>query len=252
MEEDVVVMSAGPMPLDAEQCRSLYCGQDVAGQRAFSSHLYCAEDWQAVALQTKPVGWGDPLSDMAVVRFPLPEHVGGAIGSEIFGAPESVEAQTDNLSERLADEVSASVSEALGLADGLRIRRRVKPIASLPAKEIVAGRTTDGLHLDARQAGSIFRVGINLGSASRYVICALSSLGELASILGTTAPPTSVTHAAAYDYARLASLGLRVIRFEVQPGYGWMMKTENILHDGRRAHPQLPSRFVLTEAEAAP
>lgn len=95
----------------------------------------------------------------------------------------------------------------------------------------------------------MFRVGVNLGAASRYVICGLTSLRLLRSVLGQDIPKTSVTHAASYDYARLPDCGLTVLRFVVPPGFGWLMQTETVLHDGRRAHPDLPSRFVLMEAE---
>jgi len=251
MHEDVLVTSHDGTGIALEQCRSLVTGEtrSEGSQRDFSTRLYCSDEWEPVAPLQRPLEAPDPLNGTTVVRFNLDGDLVQLVSDKIFGGDASVEAVTTELSEELTERIAAAVSDRVGAQNKLKIRRRLKPIASLPSAGLVAGGTTDGLHLDARQRRAVMRVGLNLGSASRYVICGLTSLRLLQEVLGTDVPASSVTHAAEYEYSRLIDQRLRVVRFEVPAGFGWMMETTNVLHDGRRAHPALPSRFVLMEAE---
>jgi hypothetical protein len=251
MDEDVIVTSSDGANIALEQCRSLVCDQPRSGKskREFSTHLYCSDDWEPI--EQARIGGApiDPLNGVTVIRFDLGDDIARAISDEIFGGETSVQPIAREVSDNLAQRIGVAVSDRIDADITLNMRRRIKPIASLPAKSLVTGGTTDGLHLDAIQPRTVFRVGINLGSATRFVMCGLTSLRLLRDALGTDLPDASVTHAAQYDYSRLVDHDIRVVRFEVPAGYGWMMQTERVLHDGRRAHPHLPSRFVLMEAE---
>lgn len=250
MYQDVNVVSPDGTPVSLEQCMALYSSDTPEGgsQREYSTLVYCSDDWEPITTQ-KPFEAITTLDGTTVTRFELDSSLVRSVSDQIFGSSHSVKPITSELGEELAVRVSAAVSSAINVPGRLKIRSRLKPIASNPATSHMTGGTTDGLHLDAAQAKEIFRVGFNLGQASRYVICGLTSLAHLGQVLGEHVPDTSVTHAAKYDYSRLIGAGLHVARFEVPVGYGWLMLTTKIPHDGRRANPQLPSRFVLMEAE---
>jgi hypothetical protein len=248
MDQDVFVSLPDGSDPKLEQCLSLVCDENRSTARAFSTRVYCGDDWRPV----KPSQFqrsDDLLSGARVTQFRVGLNLAQAITREIFGDDVSVSPVSTQLSPGLTEAVCELVSSQLGVGNRLNLRRRLKPIGSNPAMGLTTGGTTDGLHFDAEQPGSVFRVGINLGLAPRFVIFGLTSLGLLRHTLGGGVPNTSVTHAAAYDYARLVDTDLSVVRFVVPTGYGWLMKTERVLHDGRRANTDLPSRFVLLEAE---
>lgn len=251
MHRDVLVRSSDGAPVQLELCKALRTGarREEGSQREYSTRLYCTDNWEPTAAQQPPTTI-DTLSNTTITRFSLDQETTRAVSDQIFGGDQSVTPITPYLGCVLAAKLGQIVSEALGVPGELLIRSRLKPIASAPSIGHMTGGTTDGLHLDAAQPGKkIFRVGLNLGEATRYVICGLTSLEYLREVLGEHIPDTSVTHAAKYDYSRLIDAGLVVARFEVRPGFGWLMRTEEIPHDGRRADPHLPSRFVLMEAE---
>src|SRR5581483_2933541 len=211
--------------------------------------LYCSDDWEPIELSTRMRAHTNPLDGFTVTRFRVGDDIIQRMSAEIFGGDSSVDPIATEVSDGLLEDIRGTVFARVNTGRTLEMRRRVKPIASLPARSFVTGGTTDGLHFDALQPRTVFRVGINLGESPRFVICGLSSLRLLYEMLGADVPDVSVTHAAKYDYARLADAPIRIIRFTVPRGYGWLMQTERVLHDGRRADPNMPSRFVLMEAE---